>query len=427
MLVIALYSKEASKEAERLMPSRNYIGANDGFVRNKLPEDFVYTMQQVYKHDSVKREKIRRIIYGKAFDPNDHATPLEQYYEDLKAMEDLPRAKYVKVFREVGKYMWEFCKVPTVEDIARLIEGDPSEELEAITEFLDNKDKLMGLITRDSSIYSEEESAKHIVKVMSSNSTDISEAGWFYKKLISSADDMKVTHHDCGSEGEVVSLEGLTEADYNYQVRSAYVAELGEYAEYQYKYFAQKVQEKGLKEVTVRKPLTCKLAPERQFCEKCVGKIKINHEESFMPVNIGIFTTLMVTEHATQASLDSMNKGVSENLNVLIESPMEKKRMTWEEAQDAVRSICAKIGWIGVQERFYQIAIMSRFYKKDDYYVDASLQHSFKHHADALGEFIYSPSMANLIKFMNEKSVKLTSMKSKIMFDIYEDDQYDSE
>lgn len=66
-LVMALYTTEANKEAELLLPSRNYIGGADDSIRNGLPEDFVYVMQKTYEDENEEEiSKIKDIIYGGA-------------------------------------------------------------------------------------------------------------------------------------------------------------------------------------------------------------------------------------------------------------------------------------------------------------------------------------------------------------------------
>lgn len=64
LLVIALYTTEANKEAEQLLPSKNYIGGANDCVRNQLPEDFVYVMQTAYEKDKEAAEEISNIING---------------------------------------------------------------------------------------------------------------------------------------------------------------------------------------------------------------------------------------------------------------------------------------------------------------------------------------------------------------------------
>lgn len=64
VLVIALYTTDACKEAEALLPSKNYIGGANDEIRNGLPEDFVYVMLQSYLRDDSK--SIEDIINGGA-------------------------------------------------------------------------------------------------------------------------------------------------------------------------------------------------------------------------------------------------------------------------------------------------------------------------------------------------------------------------
>lgn len=62
LLIISLYSKEACKEAIKLLPSKNYIGGESGLVRNKIPEDFVYIMKNIYEKDPSVKAQIQSII-----------------------------------------------------------------------------------------------------------------------------------------------------------------------------------------------------------------------------------------------------------------------------------------------------------------------------------------------------------------------------
>lgn len=61
-LVISLYTDEANREADEMLPSRNYIGGSNGKVRNKMPEDFEFAMSQIYKKDPELRDRIKQII-----------------------------------------------------------------------------------------------------------------------------------------------------------------------------------------------------------------------------------------------------------------------------------------------------------------------------------------------------------------------------
>lgn len=61
--VIALYTKQATMEAELMLPSKNYLGVVNNEIRNAIPEDFVYTMQQVYQNDQEKAKEIHNLLW----------------------------------------------------------------------------------------------------------------------------------------------------------------------------------------------------------------------------------------------------------------------------------------------------------------------------------------------------------------------------
>ena len=64
-LVIALYTNEANKEAEKLLPSKNYIGGADDKIRNGIIEEFEYVMQKTYENNNTEEiEKIHNLIVG---------------------------------------------------------------------------------------------------------------------------------------------------------------------------------------------------------------------------------------------------------------------------------------------------------------------------------------------------------------------------
>ena len=70
--------------------------------------------------------------------------------------------------------------------------------------------------------------------------------------------------------------------------------------------------------IHVRTFLDCKHGDTRHFCKKCAGLFRRSYDTSFTPRNIGAYATYMITEKATQASLDSMNKGTAKKPNVLL-------------------------------------------------------------------------------------------------------------
>ena len=62
-LIIALYSKEANLDAEKLLPSFNYIGGADGFIRNNIPEDLMYAWETLKnQHSKLKNKKLLKEV-----------------------------------------------------------------------------------------------------------------------------------------------------------------------------------------------------------------------------------------------------------------------------------------------------------------------------------------------------------------------------
>ena len=173
--------------------------------------------------------------------------------------------------------------------------------------------------------------------------------------------------------------------------------------------------------IHVRTPINCEFAHERKLCPKCSGIIRRTIDDYYIPENIGIFTTLMITEHATQGALSSMNNGLSKNMNEILESKIGSgRKMSWEDVKENINNIISEVGNIGVQTRFYEIALMSRVYNKDGNYVSSAFQYSLTHQNDPLATFVYMPSNKNFKKLINTDEFEASSIKSQIMFDKYQ-------
>ena len=318
------------------------------------------------------------------------------------------RKKYVKHYHELGEAMFENCTIPTVGDFAKAYTKNDKKALEkitTITSFTGNHDDIDKSVERRNGMYSDEESKKFMNSVIAANITDITDSGWFYKKLISSCDDMTIVADDCGSEGEEYTCP-IDEETFNYKIKNRFIMELNDYVE-DYK----KLPKKGT--IHVRTFLTCKKGP-RHFCVKCAGLFRRSYDTTFIPKNIGIYSTLMITEHATQASLDSMNKGTSEKVNVALEQKISKPA-NLADAKDKIRAIIDQIGNVGVEARFYEVALLSR-YRNGEF---ASLQNSFIRQEDVFGAFIYSPRDKIFYKMIETGTFNANSMKTKIAFDSY--------
>lgn len=377
---------------------------------------------------------------------NNNKTDFEM---DMSRLNEIPRDYYIRIYRLLGENMWNRCQIPTVGDFAAILRDKKSKqkeealaELDDLTSFTGNRDDIDESLVKREINYTNEESDKFMNKVIASNITDISDSGWFYKKLISSADNMKtdLKKDDCGSYGVEYKVDDITEDIYNFKIKFMFINELDGYCIANYENFMKTMKE--IKEmggdgyIHVRTPLTCKHDHEhRTICATCAGIIKRSNEPNseFIPKNIGIYSTLMITEHATQASLDSMNNGTSENLNKILDKAIKTSKYTWDEVKEIINGIIDSIGNIGVEARFYEVALMSRFYllpdkleldngELVDVFKPASMMFSFRNQGDLLGQFIYAPTQPTFSKLISSKEIKATSVKSKIMFDIYDDD-----
>ena len=320
----------------------------------------------------------------------------------------MTRQEYVKEYHKLGESMFEHCIIPTVADFAKAIKDNDAESMEKITKittFTKNTEDIMQSVNRRTNNYSEQESKKFMKSVIAANVTDITESGYFYKKLISSCDDMTIEIDDCGSEGEEFKLP-IDEDTFNYKVRNHWVMELNKYVE-----SYDDIPKTG--SIHVRSFLTCNHGI-RHFCKKCAGLYRRSHDTEFTPKNIGIYSTLMITEHATQASLDSMNKGTAEKVNVTLEQKISNVDDIIE-AKEKTKEIIDSIGNVGVESRFYEIALLSRW-RNGEF---SSLQTSFLKQSDALGAFIYKPTKSSFVKLLLSEEFEADSMKTKIAFDKY--------
>ena len=352
------------------------------------------------------------------------------FTDDFSNLQKVDRSKYIEVYKDLGDRMFADCDIPTVGDFANVAGKKNSntnkskKKIEQITSFTGNTDSIMQSIKRKESLYTEEESDSFMKKVIASNVNDITESGYFYKKLIASCDNMKINlkHDDCGSAGEELDISDLTEDLFNFKIRTNFVMEYENYAE-DFTDFKEFVDKNKLKTVHVRNFLTCEDSMNhKSFCKKCAGLYRRSKETKFIPANIGVYSTLMITEHATQASLDSMNNGRSASLNELLEEKLEPKDYPdYDFVKEKINQIIDLIGNIGVMSKYYQVAMLSRFYRNsDDSYTPVALASSFNKQGDKLGKFIYSPTESNLIKLLSSKESSANSLKSRIMFDIYE-------
>lgn len=356
---------------------------------------------------------------------------MSDFDKDFKKLQKIDRADYIRVYHDLGNRMFAECDIPTVADIVNVagkkngMTNRAKKKISQITSFTGNEADVMESIKKTDDNYSEEESNSFMRKVIASNINDITNSGFFYKKLMSSCDNMKLSKkiHDCGAEGELMDIENIDENTYNYKIKTHWIPELKEYTE-DYDTFMEKVRAKDLTQVHVRNFLTCEASKDhRTFCPKCAGIYSRAKNQKFVPENIGVYATLMITEHATQASLDSMNNGRSVSVNEAIEEKLDEKGFpNYEAVKAKIEEVIDNIGNVGVMSKYYEVAMLSRFYRNSDgSYTPAPLISSFAKQKDKLGRFIYSPTEQNFKKLLSSKESPANSLKSRVMFDIYDD------
>ncbi|MGM0197374.1 hypothetical protein [Enterococcus sp. AZ180] len=358
-------------------------------------------------------------------------------------LDDLDRSEFMDVFNEIGENMWDTLSMPTALDFIKYAKAskekgedagrEASPKIKALFDFGAGS-KIEASALKDREYYDQKESSKHMESVIAANSSDISESGYFYKKLMAASDDIRIISEDCGSEGIKTLMSNIDEEMYNYKVRFSYVEEIGAFAVMKYKEFMEilkdAAKEKSLDDlnddgipvsISVRKPRMCNHMKEnRKLCDKCAGVIMRAKDSYFIPKNFGIHMTLLVTEHATQASLDSMNKGVAVNANKLIENAFPKKLMTWEEIIEFIEEKVDMLQGTGVQARFYELAFLTRvFSNADNLYRVAALKNVMRMSSDLFGIYIKEPSMKNFLRIVDKAEFEGDSIKTQIAFDKY--------
>lgn len=343
--------------------------------------------------------------------------------KELDKYKNMNRDEYFKKNQELAKDLWENQMIPTVGDIAEFIKHDKNENMTSIFNFFDNRNNFIKMVTRQDEAYDEEESATFIQSVMSSNNTDISRAGYFYKLLMASADDFVIVSENCKSEGISLKLSELSKEEYNYRVHYNWIIELDNYVELGYHKFVEKCNQMGLECFHVRTPLSCLSFPKnteesntginkRGICRCCAGKLPNNIN------NVGTFTTLMVTEHATQTALNSMNEGVQRDINETL-TVAYKGGYDWESISNWITSLVQDLKGEDVSSRFYEIALMSRIrFDNEGPYV-SSLVGSINRSNNLFGAYIFKPTDKTLESILKKGEFYDNSLKLQIAMNKY--------
>lgn len=337
----------------------------------------------------------------------------------LRKYSNLNREEYFKKNDELSKDLWPKQDLPTVADIASYMKYGENDNMQKVFDFFDNKEDFDNMINKNQRKYQEDESNGFIRKVMASNNKDIAEAGYFYKLLMSSTDDFVLSDEICNSNGHKIKLDDeFDESKFNFYVKSMYVNEIGDYVRGYYDEFFDKYSQlKGLKEITVRSPMYCEFAKDHKVCSICEGIIPNDVH------NIGTFTTLGVTEFATQGALSSMNKGLSLNINEIVQTS-GKGITEWDDALSWIQDNLDNLSGGNVQSRFYEVAYLSRIRKdldNDGKIFISALKSSINHSGNLFGAYIFSSSVNNLTRMLEVGEFEDNSTKLKIAVNGYGD------
>lgn len=330
-----------------------------------------------------------------------------QLKDGLKKYEDLPRDEYFQKNQELSKGLWEKEDVPTVYDIAQFMDDESNEKIQRVFAFFDNEEDFTRMASRTDHTYDQDESSTFIKKVMSANNDEISKAGYFYKLLMASADDFRITAKDCKSEGVLWNIRDITEEIYQYRIKFHWIKEFKGFCRLCWEKFQKWLEAIPQDEIHVRTPLTCNLSENHSICKRCAGSLPDTK-------NVGTFTTLMVTEHATQSALSSMNKGLKENINDILGVKYFGKNNI-SDIKKWIAELVDKLENDKVSSRFYEIALLSRVRKDEEGepFV-SSLKASIKHSGNLFGSFIFNSTEQELERIIRKKRFRDNSLKLQI-------------
>lgn len=333
-------------------------------------------------------------------------------------IDSIDRKKYIKKYKTLAEDVIYKEQLPFASDILNFaIEDKVSPRLQHLFDFFDNREELSKLVRRESLNFSEEEGTEFINTVISANVSDIRTAGSLYKQLQATGDDLRIrgeigkSSEDCGSKGRKIELP-IEEDEFLYSIRNSWVR-FNEDEDLQvfYNYNDFMKAAKGHDSVFVKTPMTCKHAKKRGVCPTCAGQIPPNTQ------NIGAFSTLMVTEFATQSALSSMNKGSKDNVNtLLIKSARDIN--TWEEFFEWSEDILQSLKGKDVERRFYEIVLLGRARadtsSKEKNRVNVSPLSAPKTD-NYFGKFIYRPRETTFRELVSqEEPFEDTSLKLQI-------------
>lgn len=333
----------------------------------------------------------------------------------------IDRDEYIKEYKKLTDDIIYNEKLPMVTSILDYAnKGKADKKLQHVFDFFDDEEEFSNLVKRKTAQFSQEDSDEFIASVISANISDISEAGSIYKKLMATGDTYRICGKDCGSVGREVELP-IDEEYFNYNIKNFFITvERGDkdfMAFYSYDEFVQCMKELEVNKIWIRTPMTCKHRYKHGVCKWCAGELPEGVQ------NIGVFSTLMITEVATQTALSSMNKGVKENPNELLTKRFDIKEPTLKDFYEWAEKILEDLTSDRVERRYFEIALMGRLhYKKDKETGKEEIKVAFLEHPNTdnyFGEFIYRPTKSNMSKILKVREFNDESLKTQIAFNTY--------
>ena len=156
-------------------------------------------------------------------------------------------------------------------------------------------------------------------KGLADTALNTSKAGYLTRRLVDVAQDVIVTEEDCGEdEGRLISTDNISGIDSGIGgiVKGRILAKSIKDAEGNLlfkkgvllnKYDAKEIEARGIKEASIRSPLTCKAL--RGICQKCYGLDLGKHELIKLGEVVGIVAAQAIGEPGTQLTMRTFHSG----------------------------------------------------------------------------------------------------------------------
>ncbi len=156
-------------------------------------------------------------------------------------------------------------------------------------------------------------------KGLADTALNTSKAGYLTRRFVDVSQDVIVAEEDCGEkEGRTISTDNISGIDSGIGgiIKGRVLAKdvkddkgnvLFKKGTLLTKYDAKEIESKGIKEATIRSPLTCKAL--RGICQKCYGLDLGKHEMIKMGEVVGIVAAQAIGEPGTQLTMRTFHSG----------------------------------------------------------------------------------------------------------------------